>query len=252
VTSAGWIEAENERYRAALFFLSGLWTSAEIWRPVALAFAHRGWRCLLVDGSAVDRPPTFAVWREAVAEAAKRCDELPILIGHDAGGLVALGLAADGRCRGAIAVSPLLDGVGRLLSLRARWQGWLGIGAIDPPPAGHPWHDTLSSQARDRLAASLRREPAVLVGTLRGDALLPGRPRAPTLLVAQEKDAVVSPALIEVTARGLEVECLRLPGGRWPMLEANMDAWMSPLHRWIIRTQPELLLLRGDEDLRED
>jgi hypothetical protein len=37
------------------------------------------------------------------------------------------------------------------------------------------------------------------------------------------------------------------------MAEERLDAWSSALHRWIIRRAgKDLLLLRGDEDLRED
>jgi hypothetical protein len=96
-------------------------------------------------------------------------------------------------------------------------------------------------------------EDARLFASLRGRALLPEAPAVPTLLVAQEGDAVVAPALIEVTARGIEADFERLPGGHWPMLGERIDAWMTSLHRWIIRrVGASILLLRGDEDLREE
>jgi hypothetical protein len=64
---------------------------------------------------------------------------------------------------------------------------------------------------------------------------------------------VVAPALIEVTARGIEADFERLPGGHWPMAAERIDAWMTSLHRWIIRRAgASILLLRGDEDLREE
>ena len=45
----------------------------------------------------------------------------------------------------------------------------------------------------------------------------------------------------------------RLPGGHWPMLEAHIDPWMTALHRWMVTAiGPDLLLLRGDEDLTEE
>jgi hypothetical protein len=37
------------------------------------------------------------------------------------------------------------------------------------------------------------------------------------------------------------------------MLEDRLDAWVSALHRWIVkRVGQSLLLLQGDEDLRDD
>jgi hypothetical protein len=64
---------------------------------------------------------------------------------------------------------------------------------------------------------------------------------------------VVPPALVEVTARGLEADFLALPGGHWGLVEGSLDPWMSELHRWIIRRiGSSILLLRGDEDLRDE
>jgi hypothetical protein len=74
----------------------------------------------------------------------------------------------------------------------------------------------------------------------------------PTLLVAQHADPVAPHLLVEICARGIEADFLRLQGGHWPMLEPRADDWITQVHRWIIKAVGHgLLILRGDEDLVE-
>lgn len=248
------IEAENERYAATLVFLHGLWSGPEIWRPMALGFAHRGWRCALADarGSAPARPG-FEAWCEDVSREIEALEQPAVAVGHDAGALVALALAERGCVRASVAVAPLLDGVSALVGPMTRLRGRLGLGAATPPPPGHPYREAATEQARAILQRALVLEPSARPSSLRGSAVAPGAAAVPSLLVAQAEDAVVSSSLVEITARGIEADAMTLPGSHWPMLEPNPDGWMSPVHRWLIRRLgPELLLLRGDEDLVEE
>jgi pimeloyl-ACP methyl ester carboxylesterase len=248
------IEAENERYAATLVFLHGLWAGPDIWRPLALGFAHRGWRCALVDvrGAAGGRPGALA-WSE---EAEKRIDELAtpvVVVGHDAGALLALSWAERGRVTACVAVAPLLEGARPLVGPLGRLRARLGGGAVPPPGPDHAYRRVLAAAAEGILKEALVPESPQRISWLRGRVLAPGAPSVPALLVAQAQDAVVSPSLVEITARGIEADSLVLPGSHWPMLEPNPDAWLSPVHRWLIRRLgPSLLLLRGDEDLVED
>jgi pimeloyl-ACP methyl ester carboxylesterase len=248
------IEAENERYAAPLVFLHGLWVGPEIWRPAALGFAHRGWSCRLLDGRShgADGPPGpgFAGDVERVARELAALEAPAVVIGHDAGALVALALAERAAVRAAVAVAPLLEGASSLLDPLTRLRVLLGIGDVAPPPAASDYRKTSAPTAAQRLGGIVGPEPASRIKGLRSRALAPGAPQAPCALVAHEQDVVVSRALVEVTANGLGAELLRLEGGHWGMLEGEVDAWISPIHRWLIRRLgPSLLLLRGDEDL---
>lgn len=248
------IEAENERYAATLVFVHGLWAGPEIWRGIALGFAHRGWRCAVVDSreSAPERPG-FDEWCDDVARELPGLELPAVVIGHDAGGLVALRLAAQGQVAASIAVAPLLEGPRGLLDPVTRIRSRFGIGAVEPPAADHPYRAATTTDATSILEKALVLEPAARIGSLRGEATAPGSAAVPSLLVGQAADPVVPPSLIEITASGLEAEAMTLPGSHWPMLEPNPDAWMSPVHRWLIRRLgPGVLLLRGDEDLVED
>lgn len=243
---------ESERYRAELLFLHGLWVDSRIWRAVAAGFAHRGWTCLLA-GSAPSSAESDGSSRVRGAEAAARGREVPpVVIGHDAGALVALDLAARGLVRSAVAIAPLLDGSAAVRSRVARLVQPLRAdrAPVAPPEAAHPYFAHVAEGRRAELAAALGPET---VGALREvDRLAaPARPSVPALLVAAQDDPVSSPVLAEVCARGIEADFLRLPrGGHWPMLEARADDWITQVHRWIIRNAgQDLLVLRGDEDL---
>lgn len=254
MASLHFIEAENERYAATLVFVHGLWAVPEIWRGIALGFAHRGWRSAVADSreTAPERP-SFDQWCDDLAAAIEPLETPAVVIGHDAGGLVALALAARGQVAASVAVAPLLEGASPLLDGVTRLRSRLGIGPVEPPTAAHPYRSALTHDAASILGQALVVEPAARVGSLRGAALVPGASSAPSLLVAQADDPIVSKPLVEVTANGIEADAMTLPGSHWPMLEPNPDAWMSPVHRWLVRNLgPELLLLRGDEDLVEE
>jgi len=254
------IEPEGERYAADLLFLHGLWSRPAVWGRVAVGLAQRGWRCWLLDARVPapaegggDAAVDLASWQRRAEAAIAHLDAPPIVIGHDAGGLIALALARAAVPRAAIAVAPLLAGtrpyIGFVQRELARWLGT----RVAPPPRSHACFRALSAQAQTLLAAALDTEEGRLVASVRGAALLPGAPRVPALVVAQEADPVVPASLAEITARGIEADVLVLPGGHWPMAEERIDVWTTHLHRWIIRRAgKDLLLLRGDEDLRDD
>jgi pimeloyl-ACP methyl ester carboxylesterase len=246
------IEPESERYRADLVFLHGLWADAAIWRAAAAGFAHRGWRCVLVDAPADTASHGLAPSFESALRAVPGRETKPIVIGHDAGALVALDLAARGLVRGAVAVAPLVEGLAHLLPRRQRallpLRRW---GAVPPPPAEHPYFMGIPPAARDELRARLVAEPVARLRELER-LTEPAAPAVPAVLVAQQADAVATTLFIEVCARGIEADFQRASGGHWPMLEERVDDWITQIHRWIIkRVGHGLLMLRGDEDLRD-
>ena len=246
------IEPENGRYRSDLLFVHGLWTTAEIFRPAALGFAHRGWRCEMLDlreggGDALEG------WCEALAAHVATLESPPVLVGHDAGGLVALAVAERTPVRAVVASAPLLGGMPSVHPALPVWWARLRGATLPPPLPDHPAWAIASQKGRARLAAALVHERARLVASVRGPLATPGRPRVPAVLVGYEGDALVSRHLVEITARGIEADFAGLPGGHYAMLEEPWDAWMSPVQRWLVRNAGEdLLELRGDEDLDPD
>ena len=248
------IEPESDRYRAELVLVRGLWVDAGIWRAAAAGFAHRGWRCVVVERSGEDVAPGEAgvAWRQRVEDVVRGREAKPIVIGHDAGALLALDLASRGLVRGAVAVAPLLDGLRTVLPPLARLL--LAVrrkAAVNPPDLGHTYFARVPAEQHATLRAGLRPEPAALLRELERLAA-PAAPVVPAVLVAQQADEIASQLFVEICARGIEADFLRLQGGHWPMLEPRVDDWITPIHRWIIkRVGHGLLVLRGDEDLIE-
>jgi pimeloyl-ACP methyl ester carboxylesterase len=248
------LEPESERYRADLVFVHGLWVRSAVWRLAAAGFAHRGWRCLLLDLPPADDGDPPSSWPRFVADVVRGRPVKPIVVGHDAGALVALELAARGSVRGAVAVAPLLEGLRPILPATARALLRLRRAAapIAPPAADAAYFARIPAEHAALVQGGLSAEPAGWLRELEQLAA-PVAPAVPTLLVAQQADPAAPQLLLEICARGIEADFLRFRGGHWPMLEGAVDDWVTQLHRWIIkRVGHGLLVLRGDEDLVED
>src|SRR5439155_4565372 len=88
------LPAEGARYAAGLVCIPGLWAGSRVWRGFASYLGHRGWECHLLDvrGVAGGRAARAA----AVCECAAALPAPAVLVGHDAGGPVALAAAARG------------------------------------------------------------------------------------------------------------------------------------------------------------
>ena len=247
------IEPENGRYAADLVFLHGLWTTSDIWQPAALGFAHRGWRCHLLDLRGDGTADDLEQWCQTAAGFMEGLENPPVLIGHDAGALVALALAERSLPRAVVADAPLLTGPPqlqpRLAALVARWRN----AKLPPPSATEPMVQTGASAGQARVLNALTPEAARLVSSLEGKAKRPGRPLVPTALIASPEDPVVPESLAAITAQGIEAEYLKRTGGHFGMLEEPYDLWLSLVQRWLVlRAGQDLLLLRGDEDLDPD
>ncbi|MFM8409239.1 MAG: alpha/beta hydrolase, partial [Alphaproteobacteria bacterium] len=250
----------SPRYAADLLLLHGAWSGPSAWGRVAAAMAQRGWRCHLLDlrAAAAALPPGAAgrgdhPWVAGARAAIAELEAPPILVGHGAGALVALEIATGETVRGAIAAAPLAEGARPLASATERFRLRLLGGRLDPPGAGGPVFAGLSSEDAARLASSMVPESASFVRWIDRAATSLGAPAVPALLLAQEDDPWARPVAVEVLARGIGADFVVLPGGHWSFAGQRIDAWASRIHRWIVqRTGGELLLLRGDEDLRED
>src|SRR5690242_4587310 len=102
------VHAESARYSAAVLCLPGLWSTAAVWRPFAGYLGHRGWESQLLDVRDVagGMPARVAAVVPHVAEVGGRA----VLIGHDAGALLANAVAVRARPAALVLLSPLVPG----------------------------------------------------------------------------------------------------------------------------------------------
>ena len=242
--------AERPKFGAPLLLIHGLWTGPWIWRNFAGYLGHRGWSSYVVDLHGSSRDVRWENTVQALQRAVEQLDSQPVVVGHDAGALLALALHST---RAAVALAPLAPGGSAsphpiLRSVRARRSRFLGrpllpsrsqsvhlLGVSDPRllvPEPATWADELAHI-----------DPADLT-----------KSAPPRLVLAAADDAIVGPAEIHRLADTIGAEFAiqkeathALPfGPKW-------EALVSGVHRWIVRHLGEpLLLLRGDEDLRDD
>ena len=154
------VHAEAARYATSLLFLPGLWAGPELWRGVAGYLAHRGW-----EGGLVDLRTTAGGLEgraQAVADYAAGLPAPPVLVGHDAGGLVALTAARRGLSAAVVLVAP------RGPAGAARRAIALGIYQMDPVTRRVNPDAIVNGTALARIAAR--------VLTLRGASCVRGIP----------------------------------------------------------------------------
>lgn len=227
-------QGESERFTAPMLLVHGLWETAEVWRGVAGFLAHRGWHCVAVHlrgraGSAA--VAHLADHASDLVAAVAALDVPPVVLGHDLGGLLALGAAPQARA--VVAMSPLVprqlaNGGAEALqhagNLFSRWRG----------------HPLSAPRGRWRKAfgatASNQREPWSLIRQLREEDLpVAASAEVPSLVVAGADDAVVALADARRMAERVGAEFLTVPGGHALPVEKGWQERAAAIHRWVVR-----------------
>jgi pimeloyl-ACP methyl ester carboxylesterase len=251
-----WLEtvrAEHPRFTAPLLLIHGLWCTAAVWRAFMGHLAHRGWACHAVTlgartaGERAVETLTLADYREDLQCAVQRCEAPPILVGHDLGGLLALGCAAPQVC-GRVALAPLVPAaIGEAAapatgSLRARWAAWRA--APLPPPRGRTRIDYFG-----RMPVRLRVESGRAVHDLNVrpfDGLVTST--VPTLLLAGDRDRISPAASVRLLAERVGGSLQIVPdAGHAQPWDRGWEARVALVHRWLVRTLGEPLLALLEE-----
>ena len=233
------VHAEGARYAASLVCIPGLWAGPPAWRGFASYLGHRGWESHLLDLRAV--PGGLEARAAAVAGFAAELQAPPILIGHDAGGLVALTAAARVATAGVVLVAPLPPATraARALVRTPRRLVALIRGGPIPPPDGaaaEAWLD-LPEPARSATATGLAADDAASVrDVVWGRTAVAPASGVPAAVVAGERDAVLPPSVAAALARAAGAELVELPGGgHWLLAGPNWQPAVALVHRWLVR-----------------
>ena len=261
---------EREKFTAPLLLLPGLWTGSWAWDEAAWAFSQRGWACWTLDSHESETPcestrDTLDGRAARIASAAAALDQPPIVIGYDVGALVAL-LAAErmppaAGFRALVCVSPLvprgLQGGRRhaLPLVRLAALPALLWNRAHPPPSRRMARDflfhALPAARQGALATRLRPDASGVVRDLtRGNVTLPAAPfRCPVCVVWGEDDRMVAPAAVRRFAATLHAdEHPYASQGHWLLSGPPAAILVGDVHRWLIRTLGDALLLPPEED----
>jgi pimeloyl-ACP methyl ester carboxylesterase len=232
------VHAESARYSASLLFLPELWTPARIWLPAATFFGHRGWESELLElrgaGGLAERTA-------ALLDHMRRLPQPPVLIGHGAGGLVALAAARKGAAAAVVLVSPLLPRSPGVRILTRRWDAVaaLALGRAIPPP-----RDAAARRAFGEMPAELDVESTrAVLDAVRGEPPARSPVPVPTLVVAGDRDPLLPAPAAAALASSLAADHVAIPGAaHWPILAPAWQRTVAEVHRWLVRRLGESLL----------
>jgi len=249
------LPAEGSRYAGGLVCIPGLWAGSRVWRGFASYLAHRGWECHLLDVRGVRGG--LGARGAAVAEYAAALATPSILIGHDAGALVALAAAARRAVLALVLLAPLVPGSRGARTLAGGPRSLLALvfgGRVRPPGAGAgaAWLD-VPEPGRAPLVAALEPEDAASVREVAwGRVRLAPAAGVPTLVVAGARDALLPAPAADRLARALGAELRVLPAaGHWPLAGPAWQDAVALVHRWLVQRLGEPLLELYPEALAE-
>lgn len=235
------VRAESRRFVPPLLFLPGLWTDVAVWRAPMSLLAQRGWDCFALQ--LPPEPIAWPAWRQRIAATVSSLADPPVILGHDAGALLALDVSEGVVARVGLAPFPARaytsGAAAPLPRWRVRWAAWRGaavarpaaLADVDEPPGG--WR----AAAAPWMVEALTWQPASVPSV------------APGLLVVGEDDVLFPAAAVAPLAAACGCSVLRLPGAGYGMPWARgWDRHFGRVHRWLVQALGAAALLEEDED----
>ncbi len=258
---------ERNKFTAPLLLIHGLWMGSWMWHTIAPALALRGWECWALDlrGRHDSRAAScigqvrLEDYVEDVTTAVQQLWAPPVVWGADLGALLALRAAARLPPRAVVCSSPLLPcswlpgarpplPLVRLPALPAvLW------GRPLPPPRPGIAREFLFPGLRPDLQAELQRQlipdSGLVARTLSREPLTQDQPSCPLLVVYGGADCMSSAAACRALVHAFGADQHSYPDlGHWLYSGPSAIALVRDVHRWIIRTLGEPLLVPPEED----
>ena len=237
------IHPEAARYGASVLYIPGLWAGTGVWRSMASLLAHRGWEGQLLELCGLKGG--LAARAAAVAVHAAGLPAPPVLIGHDAGALVALGAAARGPAAAVVMLAPLVPGNRTLGVLTRRWEAVAALvrGRPIPPPRGARAVRAFGVTPAAVEASLVAEHPAVVLDVIRGRVAAPARTGHPTLVVGGELDPLLPGPAGAAFAATIGAQWREIAeAGHWLLAGPGWQEAVGVVHRWLVQRLGEQLL----------
>jgi pimeloyl-ACP methyl ester carboxylesterase len=239
--------AESSRFRHPLLFIHGFWSGSWVWQGFMGYLAHRGWDSWapsFLEGSV----PSSADRVERLIDFCRTLPSPPVIVGHDAGTHLATRLAVAIEAPAVVAISPLLSrrdaSKARIFAWPQFWKARLFGSRLAPP--SNPGRTAYLDPQLDR-PDSLRPDSASFFRELAAASLAcPGRS---LLMVGSTGDTIVGATELEQLAarRGWSFQ-RHAADGHFPMVEPGWQQLADDVHRWLVRTLGERLLVFLDDE----
>jgi len=260
---------ERNKFTAPLLLLHGLWAGSWMWQAMAAALSVRGWECWALDlrGRPGSRPVDalgkirLEDYVEDVVAVAQQMWAPPIVCGHDLGGLLALLTIARINPRAVICLAPLFP---RSWNDNFRSPAPLvRFGAVPALLWGRPLSPPPLTMSRDflfngvpaaahaQLHSRLQPDSGVVARALTREQIpfLPGVDSCPVLVLGGDTDGMSPTTTLRWLAQHLHAEHRDYPGqGHWFFLGEQGKTCAADLHRWLVRTLGETLLVPLEEE----
>ena len=230
------VHPEGPRYAASIAYFPGLWMGPQVWRQAASYLAHRGWVGTLLDTRAVGGG--IAARAAVAAEHLRALPAPPILVGHDAGALVALATASRIDVPALVLLSPLLPGAAGTHAIA--WSSGLVWALLRrrpvPPPTGPKADAFFAGVSADVRRAIGSEDPRLLAALARRSPIHRPTSMPPTLVLRGGDDPVLSRDDARRVASDLGADLDEIAGqAHWPLASAAWQECVHRVHRWLVQ-----------------
>lgn len=246
-----------------LFFIHGMWAAPWVWDRCVSAFEAEGYRCvratLRYHGEGADTPPDPRLGATGLLDYAtdlkreiRALGNLPVVVGHSMGGLLAQILAARGLARAAVLLTPAsphgvmalrLSVVRSFASVMCRPGFWRHPMRLSFAEASYGIFNMVPKAERralfDRFCFESGRAAAEIgfsyLDDRRASSVDAKAVTCPMLVIGASSDRMTPASVVRKVARRYPTATYRLlPGhGHWLIGEPSYGEVGSCIHEWL-------------------
>lgn len=255
---------EREKYRAPLLMIHDLWVAGWTYHDWATRLCNLGWHCWTMNLPGREQGDSdqelsgigFPDCVDDVKLVIKEMPSPPVVLGHGLGAGLALRAMHEVECSAGIVLAPYASLISKKAPPRALRLLRLKYGLLlllHQPIRVHPkdfrqyWLNQLEETRQREILEGLVPESPHLVRCLFSSLSITARPTGcPILIIGGAQDRLVSSADLASWAKAIKAPFWESPHlGHWMLHAANWETLVNRLHRWLVHTLGEAILLPG-------